>query len=138
MIVDEIKKIKSGTKELREFGITFAVAFALIGGVIWWRHHAIHLNLFLLSLLFVFFSLTYPAIFLPFQKAWMTLALLMGWVMSRVILGILFFLTVTPIALFLRLTGKHFMALEPDNQAASYWHLRPEVPFDKTSCEKQY
>jgi hypothetical protein len=137
-MIDEIRKIKSGPKELKEFGITFAVVFGALTGLIYWRHHALNLNFAAAAVLFAFLAFVYPQVLVPLQKVWMTLALLMGWVMSRVILGILFFAVITPIAIFLRLTGKRFMELKIDKSAKSYWHPRPDVPFDKASCETQY
>jgi hypothetical protein len=55
---------------------------------------------------------------------WMTVALAIGWAMSRVVLTLVFAVVLTPLALVARLTGKRFLALEPDRAAPSYWVRR--------------
>lgn len=65
---------------------------------------------------------------------WMKLALAIQKIMSRVILTIIYVLTVLPIGLIGKLVGKKFLDLKPDPQAASYWIDREELPFE----EKRY
>jgi saxitoxin biosynthesis operon SxtJ-like protein len=55
---------------------------------------------------------------------WMTAALAIGWVMSRVVLTGVFAVVLIPLALLARLTGKRFLALERDPTAKSYWVRR--------------
>jgi hypothetical protein len=60
----------------------------------------------------------------PFRKAyrgWMALARAMGWVVSRVVVTIVFALVVTPIGLVARLLGKRLLDLRPDPSATTYW-----------------
>ena len=54
----------------------------------------------------------------------MTVALAIGWVMSRVVLTLVFAVVLTPLALVARLTGKRFLALGPDRTASTYWVRR--------------
>lgn len=60
----------------------------------------------------------------PLYRAWMTLALAMGWVTSRVLLATVFFLVLVPIGVLGRLLGKRFLDLSPDPAARSYWIRR--------------
>ena len=57
----------------------------------------------------------------PLNRAWLYVGLLLQRVVSPVVLGILFFLTVTPIGLLMRLTGKNPLRLGFDREAQSYW-----------------
>jgi len=68
----------------------------------------------------------------------MLIAVVMGWVMSRVILGILFYLAITPVALILRLRGKDLLDIKLDPAAASYWKHRANEPKSRTHCERQF
>jgi Zn-dependent protease with chaperone function len=138
MLWDEIKKIKSGPKELKEFGVTFGIFFLLLAGLIFWMKQ--RLDIVLPALSAVFFALAFlrPGWLKPFQKIWMGLALVIGWCVSHVILALLFFLAVTPIALVLRMRGKRFMETKIDRSAASYWHPREKREYDPRSCETQY
>lgn len=138
MIWDEMKRIKSGPKELKEFGITFGAVFLILASLIFWFKHTVPIYLFSLSLLFFVLAFLFPGVMKPLQKIWMGLALVLGWMMSHIILGVLFFLVVTPIAIFVRLQQKKFMETKIDRAAKSYWHERETKTFDKVACETQY
>ena len=138
MIIQEIKNIKSGGKELREFGITIGIVLSLLGGLFLWRGKTYCTYFFMLAAVFILLGVTAPIILKPIQKIWMTLAIVIGWVMSRVILIILFYLIVTPIGLLARLFGKDFLSRKFDKAAGSYWIIRKSTGFDKRSYENQF
>ena len=138
MLIAEIKKIKSTRKELREFGFVVggaAIVFALIA---FWRKGVWHWPLAACGGALIFLGLVLPQVLRPLQRVWMAAALVMGWVMSRVILAVLFFLILTPIALWLRSRGKRFLGRGPDPSARSYWNLRTPESADPKRCERQY
>ncbi len=125
MIIDEIRNIDSSGRQLRKFALAMAVPLALIGGLLLWRQSSYYWCFFLASGLFLCPGLLVPALLLPLHKAWMSLAIIMGFVMTRLILLILFFLVLTPIALLLRLLRKDLLDLKFDrNSARSYWLAR--------------
>lgn len=57
-------------------------------------------------------------------RAWMRGAMPMGWVVSHVLLGVVFYGVITPIGLLLRLMGRDLLGLKFDRGAASYWRVR--------------
>lgn len=126
MIIEEIRDIKSGRTELRRFGISFCIVFALISSILWLKNKDYYPYFFILSFMFLLFGLTVPGILKPLHKIWMILAIIIGWIMTRVILIILFYLIVTPIGLFAKIFRKEFLDLEFSKNANSYWVLRPE------------
>jgi thiol:disulfide interchange protein len=67
-----------------------------------------------------------PAALRGAHRAWMALALALGWVTSRLVLLLIFSLLLTPLALVARLLGKRFLELRPDRDAATYWVARPQ------------
>lgn len=138
MIVDEIKSIKSGTRELRQFGITIGCAAGLLGAWFLWRGNA--WSVFALSGAGIFFfcAFVFPLILKPFQKVWMTLALLMGLVVTGLIMVVLFYGVVTPIALAARLCGKDFLQRKFDSTAESYWIPRETSEVDRKQYENQF
>lgn len=138
MIIEAIKNIKSEKKELRKFGITVGIVLGLLGGSFLWRTKDYYFYFFILSTAFLFFALVLPALLKPIQKIWMTLAILIGWLVTRVILGVLFYLIITPIGLLARLFGKDFLDTKFDKDADSYWILRKALRFDKRNYEKQF
>jgi len=65
-----------------------------------------------------------PALLAPVNKLWFKLGVLLGRIISPLVLGIIYFLWITPIALLMRLMGKKFLALGFDPAAQSYWIIR--------------
>lgn len=137
-MLEEIKKIKSSKKELKEFGITLGVVFAIVGGFLWWQQKDYFIGVFVISGLFLFFGLFLPVLLLPVHKIWMTIAILIGFIVTRVILALLFYFLISPLSMVSRLFGRQFLDLELDTRKNSYWSYRPQKPFNKESYEKQY
>lgn len=136
-ILDDIKKIKSGKKELREFGTVMGCFFAILGGLLFWRHRP-YLWAGGLCLFFFTFGFLWPFALKPLQKAWMALAVSMGFVMSRVILSVLFFGVLTPLSLISRLLGKKYLDLSFRKPGeATYW-TRAQAKHEKEYYERQY
>jgi hypothetical protein len=65
-----------------------------------------------------------PSLLAPLNKAWFKLGILLGTVISPIVLGIIYYLWITPIAFFMRRSGKKFLALDFDPEAKSYWIIR--------------
>ena len=83
-------------------------------------------------------ALLMPRILLPFQKIWMTIAIILGWIMTRVILSVLFFVIVTPISLIAKIAGKHFLDVKWDRSQQSYWNRRERGETVPTKYENQF
>ena len=137
-MIEELKSIKSDKSELRKFGITMAIALAVIGAFFLWRGKPVYVYLFIISPFFLIFALLIPVILYPIQMIWMGIAVVMGFFMSRLILMILFYLIITPIGLVLRLFGKDFLNAKFRDRKDSYWIMRPQKKFDKKRYENQY
>jgi uncharacterized membrane protein YccC len=138
MVVEDIRRIKSGKRDLRKFGLTVGIALGVFGGLFLWRGKGYYDILFYIAGAFLLLAATVPIVLKPIQKVWMTLAIMLGWVMTRVILSILFFVVVTPIGLISRLFGKAFLDLKFDEDAESYWIHKDSLRTDKTGYEKQF
>ena len=137
MIIEEIKSIKSDKSELKKFGVTIGGAFLIIS-ILLFIYEKPSASYFLgTGLLFQFIAQVFPIIFLPLQKIWMTFAVLMGFVMTRVILSILFYFVITPISFVSKIFQKDFLNLKIEKDKKSYWNLRNEN-YDKSSTEKQF
>ncbi len=137
-ILTDLKKLKTGVRELRKFGLMVGGVFVAIGVVLLLRHKSNHPFFLGLGATLVLFGAIWPRALKWIYIAWMTLAFTLGFVMSNVILTLFFFLLVTPIALLSRLFGQDFLARKLDKNAASYWI--PHVKEEKTaaSYERQF
>ena len=138
MISEEIKNIKSGKRELKQFGITIAVVLAILSSWFLWQGRDSGYILLIIAILFLALGLFLPNLLKPLQKMWMTLAVLLGWVMTRVILIVLFYLVVTPIGLLARICGKDFLNRKFDREAQSFWIERKSATPDKKKYENQF
>jgi hypothetical protein len=111
--------VKAGTD--RGFGLVFAGFFALISALSWWRGHTGWHYTLPLAAVFLVVAYAAPSVLAPLNKLWLKFGLLLYMVMNPLVLGLLFFITITPIGLVMRLFGKDFLRLRLDRQASSYW-----------------
>ena len=138
MLIDEIKGIDSSRSELRKFGFIMAGALAVLWGILLYKDKAYCWYLFGGAFLPLLTGLFAPMILKPFQKVWMTIAIVMGWIMTRIILSILFYLILTPIGLIMRLLGKDILNMKLDAESPSYWIPRQTDISEKRDYEKQF
>lgn len=138
MIVEEIKNIKSGRRELRQFGLTLGCAAILLGAWFFWRGTVWHTLFFGAAGVLFFCALVVPPVLKPFQKVWMAAALLMGLLVTGVIMIVLFYGMVTPIGLAARLCGKDFLERKWESAAKSYWIRREQGETDREQYKRQF
>jgi hypothetical protein len=125
VIAEEVRAVKGDPSQLRKFGLTMGIALAAFGGLFLWRgEQGVAPWLFLIAAAFLILAALLPKALRPVQKVWMTLAIVLGWFMTRLLLTIIFFIGITPIALIAKLVRKRFLDLgfEPDRE--SYWEKR--------------
>ncbi len=135
---EEIKDIKSGKKELREFGLTIGIILVILGSVALWRGKEIFPYFLGLGATFITLGIIFPGALKRLQKIWMSFSIILGFFMSRVILTALFYIGITPIGLIVRLFGKDMLDEKIDKNRSSYWHDRSAEFKDKKSYENQY
>ncbi len=139
MLIDQIRRIDSSSRELRKFGFVMAGALAVIGALVLWRGRPYYVYFFGCSLLLAVFGAILPVVLMPIHKVWMTLAAILGWFMTRVILCVLFYLVLTPMGLLMRLFGKDIlnMRFEPD-RSSSYWVPKQAEPPEERDYQRQF
>src|SRR5213594_3245035 len=97
MLREEIKQLKTGPRDLRKFGLTVGGVLLLLGLWFLCRHKA-HYPWFLYSGLLLFgLGLAVPRSLKQVYIGWMTLAFVLGLVVSTVLLTLFFYLVMTPI-----------------------------------------
>ena len=117
----DLKKLRTGDRDLRKFGLTVGGVFILLGVLFLLRHRSSYLAFCGAGALLAAFGVIWPRALKYVYIAWMALAFTLGFAMSNVILTLFFFLFVTPIGLLARLFQKDFLARKRDKRAASYW-----------------
>ena len=104
----------------RSFGIVFFIVFLLIALYPLTYSEEIRVWSVIISLIFLVLGLSNSKILTPLNKLWFKFGILLGKIVSPLIMGIIFFLVVTPIGLIMRLFGKDVLNLRYNNNK-SYW-----------------
>ena len=138
MILEEIKNIKETKKDLRKFGVTVGIVLLLIASFLLWKNSNSYFYFGLIGAFLILEGLISPILLKPLNKLWMILAILMGWVMTRVILTILFFLGITSIRLISKIFRKEFLELKIDKSKESYWEKREKIEKKPIDYERQF
>ena len=138
MIRDEIKQLKTGARELRKFGLLVGGVFALLGVVLLLRHRAAAPYFLSAGALLVLPGLICPRVLKSIYLAWMSLAILLGFVVSGILLILFFCFIITPIGWVARCLGNDFLNLKRDRTAASYWMPRERRSKNPAEYERQF
>ena len=104
----------------RSFGIVFFIVFLLISIYPLINNESIRIWSLIASLIFLFLGIINSNILSPLNKLWFKFGIFLGKIISPIIMGIIFFLVVTPIGLIMRLIGKDVLNLK-NNSYKSYW-----------------
>ena len=117
---------KPDSTELRKFGVSMIVGFAIIGGVLYWRDHtSVAYGCFAFGAVSGFLGLTGTRAALPIYVAWMAVAFVMGNIVSRLLLALVYYGLFTPMGLAMRLGGRDTLQLKRAD-VSSYWSDIPE------------
>jgi uncharacterized membrane protein len=138
MILEDIKNIKDSKQDLRKFGLTIGIAFIAISVLMVITRKNLSLYFGLLGFLIILFGTTAPQVLKPLNKIWMTISIILGWFMTRVILIILYYFALTPIGLLSKLLKKDFLDLKIQTEKQSYWKKRNNKKFDPVDYERQF
>ena len=121
----------------RTFGLVFAAVFVLVGAwpligagaPRWWA--------FAVAAAFAVCALAAPALLRPLNWAWHQFGLLLHRVVSPLVMGAIFFLCVTPVALIMRLLGKDVLSLRRRDHS-SYWIMRQTPGSEPKTMKRQF
>jgi len=119
----------------RNFGMVFFVVFLIVA--LWPLKNAEDIRLWSLVLSIIFFILGIfnSKLLTPLNKLWFKFGIFLGAIISPIIMGIVYFLVVTPIGIFMRLLGKDLLKTSMVKQTSTYWIKRDE---QKSSMKKQF
>ena len=138
MLKEELKHIDSSDAAIKKTGLTVGVVLILISLLLWYLSKSSFMYFSISGGLLVILALIATSVLRPFHKIWMMLALLMGFVMSRVILTLLFYLILTPTGIIAKIFGKKFMPLGFDKKAETYWEKRESKAKQQIDYERQF
>ena len=123
----------------KKFGLLFAVIFLALALYANYKNEATAIIglLLLISCFFLISSFFFQALLTQLNKAWFMLGLTLGKVVSPIVLGIIFFGLITPIALIARLIGRDELKLKRPKKS-SYWSEPIGSNSDADSFKNQF
>ena len=115
-------EIKSSSN--RSFGLVFFVVFLIVA--LWPLKSGEDIRIWSLALSIFFFILGVlnSKLLTPLNKLWFKFGIFLGFIVSPIVMGIVYFLTVTPIGLFMRLLGKDLLKTNKVKSTSTYWIKR--------------
>jgi len=137
-IIIEIKNIKETKKDLMKFGVSVGIVLLVISALLFWNEKDSYLYFGTAGILLTILGIFYPASLRPINKVWMSFAIVLGWVMTRVILIILFYIVLTPIGIIAKIFRKNFLELKIDKSINSYWEVREKRNFEPSDFDNQF
>ncbi|CAA6605033.1 conserved membrane hypothetical protein [Rhodospirillaceae bacterium LM-1] len=128
--------VKQGSD--RGFGLVFTAFFSIIG--LWPLMGGESPRPWALGLAALFLAVSFirPSLLKPLNRVWFLFGLLLHKIISPLIMGLLFFLTVTPTGFIMRALGKDSLRLKRDPNAASYWIMRDPPGPDAGGMTRQF
>lgn len=138
---DQVTMASSNTVPLpsdRSFAFTFATVGALIGAWMAWKSSAHFIYPLVASALFLLAGLTVPRALHPLNVAWMRLAAVLNRVVSPVVMGVMYFGVLTPIAAVMRLRGRDALNRRFDAKLDTYWVKRDPPGPSGSSFSQQF
>ena len=119
----------------RSFGLVFFVVFLIVA--LWPLKSGEDIRIWSLALSIIFFSLGIlnSKLLTPLNKLWFKFGILLGSIVSPIVMGIVFFLVVTPTSIIMRLLGKDLLKKNKIKSASTYWIKRDK---QLVSMKKQF
>lgn len=137
-IIFEIRAVKSAPRDLKKFGVGLGIAFFALAAILWWRGSGWFAASAIAGFLLVLLGIFSPGVLRPFHRAWMALAVVLGFVMTRIILAVAFFVIITPLAFLMKIFKAKPLALDFKTDAESYWLKRETKKFRPADAERQF
>ena len=119
----------------RSFGILFFVVFLIIS--LWPLKNGNTLNFYFLvaSIIFLILGAFNSKLLSPLNKAWIKFGEILGLIIAPIVMGIVYFVILTPVSLIVRLFGKDLLGLKLLKKNETYWMKRNKK---LTSMDKQF
>ncbi|MDF1734382.1 MAG: SxtJ family membrane protein [Minwuia sp.] len=122
----------------RSFGLVFTVVFVIIGLVPLLGDGQVRIWSLIVAAAFLVVSFVRPTVLAPLNLVWFRFGMLLGKVMTPIVMGLLYFVTITPIGLIMRATGKDPLRTKLEPEARTYWQKRDAENQPLNSMRDQY
>ena len=125
-------------RELRKFGLTVGGVFLLLATLSWYRGHVLPPRIMgALGVALFVPGLLVPSLLGPVERGWMRMAMVMGHVNTRIILGVLYYVVFTPVGFVLR-RFRDPMNRRMDGGESSHWIKKERQPVELQRYQQQF
>lgn len=135
--INEDTNLTEGSSD-RVFGLVFCAVFVIIATYPLLYGEALRYWSLLIATVFLILALVIPDVLSPANRLWIKFGALLHVIVSPITLGIVFFFTVVPIGILMRLFGKDPLRLRIDHEVESYWIKRDPPGPDAESLNNQF
>lgn len=127
-------------RRLRRFGVVWLVFLAALGAMAWFErdNHRLAVGLWVVAVVVPVLGWCLPRMMRWLYVGLSYLTWPIGWLVSHLVLALVYFLVVTPIGLLARLFGYDPMSRKADADASSYWIDRPAAPAEPRRHFRQF
>ena len=133
---DYARRVEAGSD--KSFGVVFAAVFAIVGVYPLWGGGSPAYWALGLSAVFLALALVRPVALKPLNRLWHLVGLGLSKVVNPLVMGFLFFVTITPMALIMRMMGKDPLRLRFEPGAESYWIERTPAGPEPETMNRQF
>lgn len=123
ILIQEMSSINYTKKGVRHFSLLMGGILLVLTIITWWIENQAYALLGMLTISFLFAGILFPKFLYPLYKIWMGFSIIIGFIMSRIILTIIFFAAITPIGCIGRLFSKQFLKTRKP-VTTSFWNQR--------------
>ena len=118
----------------RNFGLVFFIIFLFISLYPLLKNENIRYWSLTISLTFLILGIINSKLLTPLNKAWIKFGIFLGKIMTPIVMGLIFFLVVTPTSIILKIIGKDVLKLKK-NKSETYWLTKEEA---KSTMKDQF
>ena len=130
-----MKKVSVKIPSNKSFGFLFFIVFMAISLWPLKSQEDLRLWAFILSLIFLILGVLNSKFLTPLNKLWLKFGFFLGSIVSPVLMGVVFFLVITPIGLFMRFLGKDLLRISKSEFVSTYWITRGK---QNSTMKKQF
>jgi len=116
-----MEKVSVKISSNRSFGLLFFIVFLAISLWPLKSQEDLRLWAFILALIFFVLGILNSKFLTPLNKLWMKFGIFLGSIISPFVMGVVFFMVVTPVGLIMRSLGKDLLRIKKSKSASTYW-----------------